>query len=277
MIERDCLLIRTIKMNSQNYNPKVPVVVAHVCPEANALLQPVLDQWFGDSHLAIAIDGASDSGELMRSMTRGSGKWKKSVRCVSAVFDQRCSMGVPDCLPAEYQLACFIADPFRLVAAEYRRLLRQPNFWHRGQQVDFSQHFPSLDSFMDRYPDWLYSRLPQDLTFANFPHKLGNEFLFVGVLESLQESVDQLANVLGQPRVKLNGDWDVGGTASGSEALRQAFYAQYPRLKAIYDFAIGDGQSAAPDQHCDPAALDRPDGGNVTTGKLDLQHAASAD
>lgn len=270
-------------MKSQNYNPKKPIVVANVCPEANELLRPVLDQWFGESHRGLEIDEASDPSELIRTVTRGNGKWKKSVKCVSAVFDQRVSMGVPDCLPAKHQLVLFVGDPFTLAVAEYGRQLRQPNFWHRGQRVEFSKRFPTLDSYLERYPDWLYGRLPQNLTLANISQKLGDEFLFVGVLESLQESVNQLANIVGKPAVELNGDWNAGGTAAGSETQRQKFYAQYPRPKSIYDFAASGGcGSNEIDSHDSvsgsaSAGLPGPHGGKVTTGKLDLQLSSSAD
>ena len=262
-------------MKSQQYNPKAPVVVANVCPRAHELLKPVLDQWFGDAHHEIVIDEASDAAELVRGVTRGNGKWKKSVKCVSAVFDQRVSMGAPECIPADHQLVTFIGDPFTLAVDEYQRQLQQPNFWHRGQRVEFSQHFPTLDSFLEKYPDWLYGRLPQNLTLANLAQKLGREFLFVGVLDSLQESVDQLAQIIDQPTVELTAAWNVGETAVGSESQRQKFYAQYPRPKAIYDFARSEAigadepDSEVGDSGC--AELHRPHGSSVNTGTLDLQ------
>ncbi len=259
-------------MKSQQYNPKTPVVVANVCPKAHELLKPVLDQWFGDGHREIVVDEASEARELISSVTRGSGKWKKSVRCVSAVFDQSVSMGVPDCLPPDHQLVTFVGDPFTLAVDEYQRQLQNPNFWHRGQRVGFSQHFPNLDAFLDRYPDWLYGRLPQNLTLANLKQKLRREFLFVGVLDSLQESVDQLAQIIDQPIVELTTPWNAAETVVGSEAQRQKFYAQYPRPKAIYDFAKSQAGGAGEfDSEVGTAEFHRPHGGNVTTGTLDLQ------
>ena len=274
---------QSLAMQSRNYNPKKPIVVANVCPEAHELLRPVLDQWFGDAHRPIEIDETADPGELIRTVTRGNGKWKKSVKCVSAVFDQRVAMGVPDCLPAKHQLVTFVGDPFTLVVAEYRRQLQQPNFWHRGQQVEFSQCFPTLDSYLERYPDWLYGRLPQNLTLANLSQKLGRDFLFVGVLESLQESVNQLAKIIDQPTVELTAVWGAGDTTVGSESQRQKFYAQYPRPKAIYDFARSEEGASdeldSSDSVSDSASsgLHGPPGGKVTTGKLDLQLSSSAD
>jgi len=266
-------------MQSPNYNPKKTIVVANVCPEAHELLGPVLDQWFGDAHRRIEIDEASDPIDLIRSVTRGNGKWKKSVKCVSAVFDQRVSMGVPDCLPAGSQLVTFVADPFTLAVAEYQRQQGEPNFWHRGQQVEFSERFPTLDSFLERYPDWLYARLPQNLTLANLTQKLGREFLFVGALESLQESINQLAEIINQPIVELTSVWGAGGAAVGSESQRQKFYAQYPRPKAIYDFATSTRvESDEFDSHDSVSAgISGPHVSKVTTGKLDLQLSSSAD
>jgi hypothetical protein len=275
---------QTLAMQSQNYNPKRPIVIANVCPEAHELLAPVLDQWFGAAHHPIEIDEVSDPRELLRTVTRESGKWKKSVKCVSAVFDQRVSIGVPEWLPANHQLVTFVGDPFTLAVSEYQRQLQQPNFWHRGQRVEFAQLFPTLDSFLQRYPDWLYARLPQDLTLANLSQKLGSEFLFVGLLESLQESVDQLATVIGQPTIELTKVWSKGNVAVGSESQRQKFYAQYPRPKAIYDFAISRGSaseeldsSGSVSEPFSHTGLRGPHRGKVTTGKLDMQLSSSTD
>lgn len=266
-------------MQSRNYNPKTPIVVASVCPEAHELLQPVLDQWFGDAHHALEINEASSSNELLRTVTRGSGKWKKSVKCVSAVFDQRVSMGVPECLPTKHQLVTFVGDPFTLAVAQYQRQLQQPSFWHRSQRVEFSQRFPTLGFFLDRYPDWLYGRLPQNLTLANLPQKMRQDFLFVGVLETLQESVNQLAEIIDQPTVELNATWGAGDATVGPESRRQKFYAQYPKPKAIYDFARSRAADCGDLDSDDSlsAGLNGPHGRKVTTGNLDLQLCSSPD
>ena len=256
-------------MQSRNYNPEIPIVIASVCPEAHQALQGVLNQWFDDSHHCIPIDETSDNAKLTGDLTDSDGKWKKNVRCVSAVFDQSVSMGVPACLPSDHQLILFVDDPFKLVFAEYQRKLQQPNFWYRGERIDFSKRFPTLESFLNRHPDWLYDRFPQDLTLANLPQKLSQEYLFVGVLESLQASVNQLANILGQPAVELTDVLDASGAASGFESLRQSFYAQCPRLKAIYDFACGPSGAATEIHH----APHQTRGSNIKTGSLNLQQS----
>ena len=78
-----------------------------------------------------------------------------------------------------------------------------------------------------------------------------------------------------RPTVELTAAWNVGETAVGSESQRQKFYAQYPRPKAIYDFARSEAIGAdEPDSEVGDsgsAELHRPHGGSVKTGTLDLQ------
>ncbi len=270
-------------MQTKNYNPEAPVVVANVCPQANLLLQPVLDQWFGDSHYSLTIDETSDAGDLIRSVTSGSGKWKKKLRCVSAVFDQRFAMGVPDCFPADHQMILFVDDPFRLMVADFQQKSRQTDFWYRGQRMEFSQRFPTIDSFFRRYPDWLYGRFPADLTLANLPQKLGFEYLFTGLLETFQKSVNQLAEILGQPQVQLAGTCQAVEPVGGAELLRANFYNQYPLLKSVYDFVVNhpysstlraeDGAKKNPNV---PTGLAGPHSGIVTTGKMALAGQANS-
>ena len=270
-------------MQVKNYDPQIPIVIANLCPDAQAIISPVLDQWFGREHYALSINDATDCNEFIRALTDDSGQWIKGLRCVSGVFDQRLSIGVPDCLPANYQMVTFVGDPMRLAVAEYHRQKKQPNFWHKGQPAEFSQCFPTLESFVRRYPDWLYARLPQDVTLANLSQKMGQEFLFVAVLESLQESVNQLAELIDKPSVELSATWESGEQTFVSESLRQQFYAHYPRPKAIWDFAVsitsGSRKPNSRHRFSDSATtgLRGPHRVKINIGELNLEGPSLAD
>ena len=84
----------------------------------------------------------------------------------------------------------------------------------------------------------MFSHLPQNLTLANYRQQLESQFIYIGVYEDLQTSIDQLATVLDKPTMQL----PVSNASEYDENvpnhLREQFYRDYPLPKKIYDFAL---------------------------------------
>jgi hypothetical protein len=147
---------------------------------------------------------------------------------------------LPYYYPEVTQYFTMLRDPFDLTVSMYffaKGRSSQGQFMFRGEQVDFSALFPTVDSYLKAYPDWLFHHFPQDITLDNFQAKLTSKFVYIGIVEDLGKSVQMLANILGKPEVEvpvLNAsEYD----EIIPEHLREGFYHDYPLLKAIYEFA----------------------------------------
>ena len=111
-------------------------------------------------------------------------------------------------------------------------------FWFRGEQVDIRDQFPTVESYIESYPYWLFDHLPRDLTVANYREKINKKFVYVGVFEDLEMSIANLGKVLGKEM------WDMPHMNESvydevvPNRLREKFYADYPLLKRVYDLAL---------------------------------------
>ena len=84
----------------------------------------------------------------------------------------------------------------------------------------------------------MFSHLPQNLTLANYREKLASQFVYIGVFEDMQTSINRLASALNQPTMTLPVSNASEYDETVPEELREQFYFDYPLPKKIYDFAV---------------------------------------
>jgi hypothetical protein len=234
------------------YDPDKPVIYTHIPKCAGTSVVRVLRQWFRETYHKLNQDETQDI-LLPKVETRDAeGNWLPGVRCIHGHFNHGRGYGLPYYYPEVDQYFTILRDPFDLVVSMYffaKGRSAEGKFWFRGEQVNFSSLFSSVSEYVSHYPYWLFHHLPQDITLDNYIEKLNSRFVYIGVFEDLQASIDQLACVLGKPQVTLpllnasNYDEPV------PSQLRERFYDDYPLLKEIYDFALAhyrmsDGNAA---------------------------------
>jgi len=104
--------------------------------------------------------------------------------------------------------------------------------------VDLRNQFPNVESYVRTYPYWLFNHLPQDITLVNYREKLQEQFVYIGIFEDLQTSIDNLGLVLGKPQTQLPKFNVSTYDESVPESLRKQFYHDYPLLDQVYQFAL---------------------------------------
>jgi hypothetical protein len=94
-----------------------------------------------------------------------------------------------------------------------------------------------VEYYVRDFPYWIFDHLPQDLDLANCEAKLHERFVYIGLFEELERSVDNLAAVLGKPRLALPRTNVSEYDEPVPRRLRQQFYDDYPLLTRIHTFA----------------------------------------
>ncbi|MGB1931218.1 MAG: hypothetical protein ACPHO8_18070, partial [Mariniblastus sp.] len=107
-----------------------------------------------------------------------------------------------------------------------------------GEAVDISKQFPDVESYVKSYPYWLFDHLPQDVTLENYEEKIRSRFIYIGIFEDLQTTIDNLGRVLGKASASLPHVNVSTYDEPIPERLREGFYADYPLLKKVYDLAV---------------------------------------
>ena len=98
--------------------------------------------------------------------------------------------------------------------------------------------FPNVESYVRSYPYWLFNHLPQDITLANYEEKLVDRFVYIGIFEDLQTSIDNLGLVLGKPQTQLPKFNVSTYDETVPDSLRDQFYHDYPLLHRVHQFAL---------------------------------------
>ncbi len=225
----------------KKYDPERPVIFTHVPKCAGTSFVQVLKKWFGTGYHKLNQDETRDI-LLPKVDTRDeNGNWRPDVRCIHGHFNHGRGYGLPYYYPEVDQYFTVLRDPFDLTVSMYffaKGRSSAGRFWFRGKQVDFSSLFPSVDDYLRSYPYWLFHHFPQDITLDNYQERLAKRFIYIGIVEDLDNSVCNLAKILGMPRIEV----PLLNVSEYDEVipghLRAQFYHDYPLLKSIYDFAV---------------------------------------
>ena len=225
----------------KTYDPSKPVLYTHIPKCAGTSVIRLLKHWFGPQYHKLNQDESKDI-ILPRVDTQDEqGNWLADVKCIHGHFNHGRGYGLPYFYPELDQYFTILRDPFDLVCSMYffvKGRSMRGEFWFRGEQVDIRDQFPTVESYVESYPYWLYDHLPRDLTIANYREKINKKFVYVGVFEDLKISIQNLGKVLGKEM------WDMPHMNESvydeivPEQLRAKFYEDYPLLKCVYDLAL---------------------------------------
>ncbi len=224
----------------KDYDPTQPIIYTHIPKCAGSSLLRQLQKWYGTSYHKLNQDETKDI-VLPRVQTQTEkGEWRDDVKVIHGHFDHGRGYGLPDFFPEVKQYFTVLRDPFDLCVSMYffakgRSLAGK--FWFRGEQVDIRDEFPTVESYVNAYPYWIYNHLPQNMTLDNYRRKIQEKFVYLGVFEDLRVSINHLANILGKPCGAIPKFNVSTYDEPVPEHLRQKFYNDYPLLKVIYDYA----------------------------------------
>jgi hypothetical protein len=253
----------------RQYDPSKPLIYTHIPKCAGSSVVRLLRHWFGDQYHKLNQDERRDI-ILPRVETQDAkGNWLENVRCIHGHFNHGRGYGLPYFYPELDQYFSILRDPFDLAVSMYffaKGRSRAGRFWFRGEAVDISKQFPNVESYVNSYPYWLFDHLPQDVTLENYEEKIRSRFIYIGIFEDLQTTIDNLGRVLGKASASLPHVNVSTYDEPIPERLREGFYADYPLLKKVYDLAVdtyrlegysfpGEGSPAIPpgrSEVCEP-------------------------
>ena len=225
----------------RTYDPQQPLIFTHMPKCAGSSILRLLQNWFGFEYHKLNQDESRDIILPKIPTQDRKGRWLPNVKVIHGHFNHGRGYGLPYFFPEINQYFTILRDPFDLAVSMYffaKGRSERGEFWFRGEQVDFKEQFPDIESYVLSYPYWMFDHLPQEVTLSNYREKLAEKFIFLGIFEDLQTSIDILARLLGKPRTKLP-HFNVSKYDEAiPKHLREQFYRDYPLLKRVYDFAL---------------------------------------
>ncbi len=234
----------------RKYDSSQPILYTHVPKCAGSSVVRVLRKWFAEEYHKLNQDETQDI-LLPRVATRDDqGCWLGNVKCIHGHFNHGRGYGLPYYYPEVNQYFTILRDPFDVTVSMYffaKGRSSEGRFWYRGEPVDLRDQFPNVDSYVNTYPYWFFDHLPQGITLENYRQRLASRFVYMGVFEDLQTSINNLGKIFGKESAVLPHINVSKYDESVPEHLREKFYHDYPLLKRVYDFAVENYQTIETD------------------------------
>jgi hypothetical protein len=218
----------------KRYDPKEPLIFIHIPRCGGTSLGFVLRDWFGTGFLRHYY--LQDEGKMPERHDAGPGT------CIYGHFNRERGFGTEDYYPHAVQFATFLRNPLELALSTYfhwrnkRRDIRiRTGTLEPGGPYDYRD---VEDFFRKRPRSPMLRFLPADLTLENYREILSERFVFLGVVEEMQRSVDQLAHTLGKPVVEIGHVNRAPRTEEVPPSAAERYKADNQLEFAAYEYAV---------------------------------------
>jgi hypothetical protein len=127
--------------------------------------------------------------------------------CIYGHFNRNRGFGVEDYYPEVNQFITFLREPLEIAKSNYfywkkklRPLRIELGKLKEGDYWDFRD----IEDFFEKRPrSHILSFLPREINEGNFQEVLERKFIYIGITENLETSVNHMARCLGYPSVTV--------------------------------------------------------------------------
>ena len=242
------------------YDRNQPVIFTHIPKCAGTSFIRVLRFWFKETYCHLIQDESIDKKLPKVTPFNPDGSFRQDLKCIHGHFNHGRGYGLPYHYPEINQYITILRDPFDILVSMYfffKGKSIRGEFFHRGKQIDVRDQFPSVEHYVRNYPDWLYDHLPQNITLDNFEEEIPKKFLYVGLFEDMQTSIDILAAIFEKTTMDMPKKNVSSYDEPVPERLREKFYYDFPLLIKIYQFVKTRYRDPINDLNLDLEALKR--------------------
>lgn len=179
------------------YDSRKPLISLHVPKCAGQSFRRVLEIWFGDKLRFHYFQ--------QRQAPPPRHPWEPGI-CIHGHFNGARNLGVADYYPEADQFITVLRDPLEAAVSNYFywKNKARDNQLRNGTLVrGGDQDYGDIDDFFRKRPKSnMFDFLPFRPTREAFMESFETSFVWVGMAERLQESVDGLAEILGFPKIR---------------------------------------------------------------------------
>lgn len=215
------------------YDRSQPLIFIHVPKTAGTSVRTLFARWFEDGLLSHYID--EPTGALPPRRDLAALHSRRRPVAVYGHFNSLRGSGVAEYYPQVRQFVTILRDPFDAAISNYHFAQRVGHRWADASRVPRQ----GLRNYLLETPPNLLHHFPRPLTAANHRALLEEDFIEIGVMEQLHESLRRIAAKLDLP---FDPRWltHANATPRGEpdpQDLRPAHRERFPLEYAIYDEA----------------------------------------
>lgn len=189
----------------KDYEKDKPLISIHVPKCGGTSFLSVLKAWFGKRLYVHYFDEKRGKMPEKKSLRSGllKRKFKKGI-CIHGHFNKKRGFGIKDYYPEVDQFITILRHPLELALSNYFYIKKQGSYRYRdGEIIDGKNRFKDANDYLRIHRSFLLYHFPFDVTMENYVEILDRYFIYVGILEDLQTSVNMLARKLGFSSISI--------------------------------------------------------------------------
>lgn len=173
----------------QNLNPQKPICSIHIPKCGGTSFREVLVKYFAKKVKWHYYD------EVKLSMPE---KYDlKAIRCIHGHFNKKRSFGIEDYYNIEdFQYITMLRDPLDIMISTYFYNKNNKKVYRDGRKVSEIFAHISLNDYISKNNCYMFLHFPWQFTKENYKEIIDKNFIFIGIMEEYQKSIDILSFVL---------------------------------------------------------------------------------
>ena len=177
----------------KQYDRNKPLFAIHIPKTAGTSFREILKVWYGKKLLLHYRDAVSGSMPVRYPELRDGEGNGSSDLCIFGHFTNREGLGIEEYYPRAEQFLTLWRDPFEIAVSTYFFVHKVASKWkHRPAMLD-----QSLAEYLRDARVNINAYLPFELDSGNYKEILGSRFIYVGLAERYEQSVSDIAGILG--------------------------------------------------------------------------------
>jgi len=189
------------------YDPSQPMVFQHIPKCAGTSVRKIFSRWFGEHLYGHYFDNLTSTPPTKVDLIEAQAKAASNggAVCVFGHFNGSRGFGYRDYYPEVAQILTIIRDPFEHHISNYyfaKKKVAAGKFDLPLARL-LKDHNMGVEEYLTSHQSYLGSFFPSEMDEKNYPEKLRDEFLFIGITERLNESILDLAQLLRKPKCRV--------------------------------------------------------------------------
>lgn len=223
----------------KSYDPTRCLISIHFPKCGGSSLREVLTGWFkGRFYTHYYNEVRNKYPKKVNWLLRNQGTLTGCGPCIHGHFNRDRGFGLDDYYPGEKQFITFVRDPLDIYISNYN-YINQNNIYRAGEKIIIKQNIHDyILKISEERNSWFMTHLPKDVTSQNLYDYLEDNFIFVGVMERFQESLDGLAKTLNmQHRMQVHKNASIGSALNLDERVVARFRESHAFDYKLLNFA----------------------------------------
>lgn len=224
----------------KQYDGEKPLISIHIPKCGGTSFMAVLRSWFGKNLYIHYFEERRNKMPRRHNLKSGlfERRFKKGI-CIHGHFNKKRGFGVRDYYPEVDQFITVLRDPFEMALSNYFFVKKQGDSRFRdGKILRMEDQYQNLNDYLRGYRSYLLYHMPSEITMENYKEILERDFVYIGLLEDFQTSVNMLAKKLGFPEVNVDLENISSRDEEVSRKIEEEFISNHQLEYAIYDFAL---------------------------------------